>query len=76
MARTCDGCFVITNTGDQPLVWSNVTVSCACAVADWTKTPIAPGEEGMVSATFDAKALGRFHKLIGVYSNAAPHLFY
>jgi hypothetical protein len=68
--------FVITNTGDQPLVLSNVTISCACAVADWTKTPIAPGEEGMVSATFDAKALGRFHKSIGVYSNAAPHLFY
>jgi len=68
--------FVVTNTGDQPLVLSNVTVSCACAVADWTKTPIAPGDKGTITATFDAKALGRFHKSIGVYSNATPNLFY
>lgn len=68
--------FTITNTGDQPLVLSNVTISCACAVADWTKTPIAPGGKGVVTAVFDAKALGRFHKSIGVYSNATPNLIY
>jgi hypothetical protein len=68
--------FVITNTGNKPLVLSNVTVSCACAGANWTKKPIAPGDKGFVSATFDAKALGYFYKSIGIYSNAAPHLFY
>lgn len=68
--------FTITNTGDKPLVLSNVTVSCACAVADWTKAPIAPGEKGTVTATFDAKQLGRFHKSIGIYNNATPNLFY
>ena len=68
--------FQITNTGDKPLVLSNVTVSCACAVVDWTKTPIAPGNKGTITATFDAKALGRFHKSIGVYSNATPNLVY
>ena len=35
--------YTITNTGNQPLVLTNVTTSCACAVADWTKEPIAPG---------------------------------
>lgn len=68
--------FTITNTGDKPLVLNNVTVSCACAVADWTKAPIAPGDKGTVSATFDAKALGRFHKSIGIYTNATPNLIY
>lgn len=68
--------FVITNTGDKPLVLSNVTVSCACAVVDWIKTPVAPGDKGVVSATFDAKALGHFHKSIGIYSNATPNLIY
>ena len=29
--------YTITNTGNQPLVLTNVTTSCACAVADWTK---------------------------------------
>ena len=52
--------YTITNTGDKPLVLTNVTTSCACSVASWTKTPIAPGEKGTVSATFDAKALGHF----------------
>lgn len=68
--------YVITNTGNQPLVLSNVTTSCACTVADWTKTPIAPGEKGTVSAIFDAEALGHFEKSIGIYSNAAPYLAY
>jgi len=62
--------FKITNTGSSPLVISNVTTSCACTVADWTKIPIQPGETGTIRATFDAKALGRFHKTVGIYSNA------
>ncbi len=68
--------YTITNTGDKPLVLTNVTTSCACSVASWTKTPIAPGEKGTVSATFDAKALGHFEKNIGIYSNAQPSLVY
>lgn len=68
--------YTITNTGNQPLVLTNVTTSCACSVPDWTKAPIAPGEKGTVKASFDAKALGHFEKTIGIYSNAEPHLVY
>ena len=68
--------YVISNTGDKPLVLSNVTVSCACTDVEWTKTPIAPGESGMVKVTFDAKALGRFETSVGIYSNADPNLVY
>lgn len=68
--------YAITNTGDKPLVLTNVTTSCACSVADWTKEPIAPGAKGIVKASFDAKALGRFEKTVGIYSNAEPHLVY
>lgn len=68
--------YKITNTGNQPLVLTNVTVSCACAVVDWTKTPIQPNEKGVIRATFDAEALGHFHKSVGVYSNAPPGLLY
>ena len=68
--------YTITNTGNEPLVLTNVTTSCACAVADWTKEPIAPGAKGTVKASFDAKALGRFDKSIGIYSNATPNLVY
>ena len=68
--------FQIKNDGDKPLVISNVTTSCGCTVADWTKEPIAPGATGVVTSTFDAKALGHFYKDIGVYCNAFARPIY
>lgn len=68
--------FTIKNDGNKPLVISNVTTSCGCTVPDWTKTPIAPGATGTVTSTFDAKALGRFHKSVGVYCNASDRPIY
>lgn len=62
--------YVITNTGDKPLVLTNVDPSCACSIAQWTQTPIAPGDKGTVTVDFDAKALGRFDKSVAIYSNA------
>ncbi len=47
--------YTITNTGNEPLVLTNVTTSCACAVADWTKEPIAPGAKGTVKASLTRK---------------------
>jgi hypothetical protein len=66
--------IMVTNLGDKPLVLNNVTTSCACTVAGWTKTPIAPGGKGFVKATFDAKMMGRFYKYLSIYSNATNPL--
>lgn len=68
--------FTITNTGNKPLVITNVTTSCACTVAGWTKKPIAPGDTGYVRSTFDAKSMGHFYKTIGIYSNASNQVKY
>ncbi|MDO4948688.1 MAG: DUF1573 domain-containing protein [Bacteroidales bacterium] len=68
--------FRVTNTGDKPLVITNVTTSCGCTVASWTMEPIQPGNEGLVMATFDAKQLGRFIKSVGIYCNAADKPIY
>ena len=68
--------FTVTNTGDRPLVLSNVEPDCACTVANWTQTPIQPGETGTVSVTFDAEALGHFYKSVAVFTNADPHVVY
>lgn len=68
--------YVITNTGDSPLVLTEVEPDCACTVAQWTQTPIAPGEKGIVNVTFDAEALGRFQKSVAIFTNAEPHLVY
>lgn len=68
--------YIITNTGDAPLVLTEVEPDCACTVAQWTQTPIAPGEKGTVNVTFDAKALGHFRKSVTIYSNAHPNVAY
>lgn len=63
--------YGFTNTGDKPLVISNVTVSCGCMQADWTKEPIPAGGKGEITAVFDAEAIGKFYKEVGVYCNAS-----
>lgn len=68
--------FSIHNTGNKPLVITRVTTSCGCTGADWTQRPIMPGKTGTISATFDAKALGHFHKQIGVYTNLSDYPTY
>lgn len=68
--------FALTNSGDKPLVISNVTAGCECTQVEWSEGSIAPGGKGFVRVTFDAKLLGHFEKFVGVYSNAEPHLVY
>lgn len=68
--------FEVRNDGDAPLVINKVSTSCGCVVAGWTKQPILPGGTGYVRSTFDAKAVGRFHKTVGIYCNAAPRPVY
>ena len=68
--------YNFTNTGSSPLVISNVTTSCGCTTADWTKEAIPAGGKGQVTATFDAEAIGRFYKEVGVYCNASSMPIY
>ena len=43
------------NTGNKPLIISNVSASCGCTVADKPEAPVVPGEEGTIKAKFDSK---------------------
>lgn len=63
--------YQFTNTGDKPLVISNVTTSCGCAKAQWTEDPVPAGGKGNITVVFDAEAIGHFYKDVGVYCNAA-----
>ena len=47
--------FVITNTGNKPLVIHKVETSCGCVVSSWTKKPVRPHRTAVVEATFDAR---------------------
>ncbi|CAN5905053.1 hypothetical protein BH24BAC1_BH24BAC1_03740 [soil metagenome] len=64
--------FKLKNTGDQPVVISNVQASCGCTTPAWTKDPILPGKSGMVKAVYNSEGRpGSFNKSITVTSNAA-----
>lgn len=75
-ANPATAVFEVTNTGNTPLVINDVQTSCACTVADWPRTPIAPGASAAVTAVFDAKALGTFYKEVMIASNATTEPVY
>lgn len=58
--------FTFTNTTKETVLITNVRPSCGCTAANYTKTPIKPGEKGMVAATYNASASGAFSKSITV----------
>lgn len=67
--------FIVTNTGNQPLVIQNVVASCGCTTPEWTKQPIPAGAMGKVTAIYDpAGRPGPFNKTLSVYSNTKPEV--
>lgn len=61
--------FIFTNVGTEPIIISEVRPACGCSVAEFTKTPIKPGEKGSISVTFNAAAKAPFTKNFTVRSN-------
>jgi hypothetical protein len=72
IAKGSDGVriFEFTNTGDQPLIISEVKSSCGCTVPKKPKGPIAPGDSSTIEVKYDTKRVGPIRKTITVYSNA------
>lgn len=65
--------FKIKNVGTNPLEIENVQASCGCTIPQWTKTPIAPGEEGTIKVTFNsAGKRGVQNKAITITANTDP----
>jgi hypothetical protein len=62
--------FMFKNTSEAPVVITNVRSSCGCTVAKYTKEPVKPGEEGEVSATYNAARVGAFTKTVTVTIDA------
>mgnify|MGYP002628045652 CR=1 len=64
--------FKFINTGEAPLLLTNVKASCGCTTPSWPKEPILPGEEGIILVTYNtAKRPGSFNKSITITSNSA-----
>lgn len=61
--------FSFKNTSKQTILITGVKASCGCTAADYTKTPIKPGDSGMVKATYNAANEGSFTKTVTVTAN-------
>lgn len=61
------------NIGDKPLVIENVSASCGCTVPEKPEQPIAPGQEGVIKATFNGSGQGTILKQVHVYGNLKPN---
>lgn len=66
-----DHVFKFKNTGDAPVILSQVSASCGCTTPDYTKEPVLPGQEGEIKVSFNSQGqVGRQQKIVTVSSNA------
>ena len=61
-----------TNTGDVPLVVTEVRTSCSCMSVDYKREKVMPGERGTKNITLNpAKApKGQYLRVMQIYSTA------
>jgi hypothetical protein len=63
--------FVLTNTGKEPLIISNVAATCGCTVPSWPKEPIGPGKSAEIKVSFNSTGkMGKQNSIVRIYSNA------
>ena len=66
--------FHFTNTGSAPLLITSVSTSCGCTVGDYPRTPIDPGKDGVVKATYNSRGHhGVQTRTLKVVSNTIPN---
>lgn len=61
--------FKIENTGNYPLIITDIKSSCGCTVPSWDKQPILPGGKTEVIVEVKPDTEGFFNKTISVYGN-------
>jgi len=61
--------FEFTNTGDQPLIITNVRSTCGCTVPSTPQAPIMPGKSEKIEVKYNMSP-GKISKVITVESNA------
>lgn len=67
--------FHFTNTGNAPLLITEVKTSCGCTAGDFPREPIKPGQDGLIKATYDSKGHHGFQsKSLSVISNTNPSM--
>lgn len=65
--------YVFTNTGNEPLIITNVQVTCGCTTPKgFPRDPIAPGQTGEITVGFNSTGkIGKQNKVVTIVSNSA-----
>lgn len=64
--------FKFQNTGEAPLVISDIKTTCGCTTPQYTKDPVAPGESGEILVQFNSSGKsGVINKRVTIYANVA-----
>ncbi len=66
--------FLVTNTGDKPLVLSDVKASCGCTTPSKPEGPIAPGKSDKIEVGFKPNGKGVSEKTITITANTDPRI--
>ncbi|VAV83580.1 FIG00653032: hypothetical protein [hydrothermal vent metagenome] len=62
--------FSYTNTGNAPLVITDIKSTCGCTVPqDWSKEPLAPGSSANFTVKFNGKGANKVSKTITLTAN-------
>lgn len=64
--------FTYENTGNEPLIISNVKTTCGCTATNWDREPLAPGKTSTITVNFNSSGkMGMQNKVVTIYSNAS-----
>ncbi len=61
--------FEISNQGQAPLVVENVTASCGCTVAKWSKEPLMPQDTLKLKIYYNSNIVGEIKRSVVVKTN-------
>ncbi len=63
--------FKFKNTGNQPLIITNIQTSCGCTTPVWPREPIMPGASGEIKVGFNsAGKMNKQTKTLPILSNS------
>ena len=62
--------FSYTNTGESPLVITDIKSTCGCTVPrDWSREPLSPGESSQFTVKFNGKGVNKTSKTVTIAAN-------
>ena len=65
--------YKFVNEGKSPLIISDSYATCGCTKPEWPRTPIKPGDSGIIKVTFSSEGKsGLQDKMVTIVANTLP----